>query len=403
MAIYYVSNRGCDRSDGLTENSPWKTIEQVNAKAQSGDEVRFRRGDIFYGQLTPPAGLTVSVYGEGKDKPTISQYKFPRADSWKQESDTVWRLDLSNPDNLTGNTAQMDTNVGFLRVDGEIFPRRRFDGAPFERQWDFRCEGQYLDIYCEGNPAELAGEIAIACNIGCVRFANDLRMEEIILRGSGGHGISGTVRGAYIADCEFHELGGSVLPGYPVPNTRYGNGVECWSNSADVTVERCRFSGIYDVAITMQGNGVKSGWENMLFRDNVMWNNQQCFEIWSSGKLPNTGFKNCIFERNVCLDSGWCWSYDVRPNKECAAALLLYGLECPLCDILVRNNVLANSRVAPIYKSGGAGQIPDDYRIVDNTILLAGDQPLNHRQESDEVYRAFYDKIAADNRIFISK
>jgi len=393
---------GCDDHDGLTPSTAWKTIDRVNASVTGGDEVRFRRGDTFYGRLKPPAGLTFTAYGEG-EKPTISQYKLPHSGSWKPVAPKVWALDLSDPTGFSGNTTQLDTNVGFLKVDGVIYPRRRFDGAPFERQWDFRCEGSLLQVYSEGNPAELAEEFCIACNIGCMGFADNLRVEGILFRGSGGHGISGTVRGACIADCEFHELGGSVLPGYPTPNTRYGNGVECWSDSADVTVERCRFSGIYDVAITMQGNEVKSGWENMLFRDNVMWNNQQCFEIWSAGKLPGTGFRNCVFERNVCLDSGWCWSYDVRPNKDCAAALLLYGLECPLCDVVVRNNVLANSRSAPIYKSGGAGQIPADYRIVDNTILLAGDQPLNHRQESDGVYRAFYDKIAADNRIFIQK
>ena len=128
--------------------------------------------------------------------------------------------------------------------------------------------------------------------------------------GTGAHGLQGTVHNATIRNCEFHEIGGSELS-YVLKETRYGNGIECWTDSSDVLVENCRFSGIYDVAITMQGNEVTQGWTNMIFRNNVIWNCQQCFEIWSLGDLPNPGFKNCVFENNVCIDSGYGWSYEV--------------------------------------------------------------------------------------------
>ena len=48
--------------------------------------------------------------------------------------------------------------------------------------------------------------------------------------------------------------------------------------------------------------------------------------------------KNCSFLRNRCVDTGYCWGYDARPNKEVAAPLLAYAMEnanrrmgCNLC------------------------------------------------------------------------
>lgn len=52
MSKYYISTIGNDAADGLSETSAWKTIEKVNtAILQPGDEVRFRCGDKFSGEL----------------------------------------------------------------------------------------------------------------------------------------------------------------------------------------------------------------------------------------------------------------------------------------------------------------------------------------------------------------
>lgn len=399
MAEYYLSAAGCDSSDGLSPETAWQTIFKLNQSICAGDTVRFRRGDTFYGNIRPPRGTFLTDYGTG-EKPVISQYKFALKDAWEDCGGNLWRIDLTNTANYTGNVYDLDANAGFLLVDGVVYPVKRFEEADLADQWEFFSTDTAVIVYSREHPAALANEIGIACNIHCVIFNDNLRVENLAFNGTGAHGICGSVRGAVVRNCDFINLGGSLLPGYFRPNTRYGNGLECWTDSSDVLVEDCTFTGIYDVAITMQGNEVTSGWENMTFRRNLIYNCQQSFEIWSSGDKPGTGFKNCRFEDNVCLDSGWCWGYDVRPNKDVSCHLLLYHLDCPLCDITVTGNLFSGARLCAVWKRGGCTQIPKEYRIVGNTFVLDREEELcNHGEESSEVYEAFIEQLRKDNRI----
>ena len=404
MATYFISASGSDTNDGLTPNTPWQTISKANASVKCGDTVNLKRGDTFFGQIRAPKDnnaeiTTYSSYGKGA-KPVVSQYKTAKSGAWEDYGNGVWRIDLTDTNKFDGNVTELDTNVGFVKVDGTIKPRKFFELDKLEEQWDYYNDKQFVYVKSSENPSLLSKDIKFACNIICMPFADNILVEDIIFIGSGSHGISGTVNHATIRNCEFHELGGSELTTHFRPCVRYGNGVECWTDSSNVLVENCRFSNIYDVAITMQGNNVTRGWVNMTFRNNAIWNCQQAFEIWSSGELENTGFQNCVFENNVCIDSGYSWGYDVRGNKQFSTHLLLYQIECPLCDVTVRNNTFYNARIAPIVKSYGPQQMPSDYKIVNNLFLIAPDQDIILRvKTTDEEYQEFYKKIAKDNRI----
>jgi hypothetical protein len=50
-ATYYVSNDGSDANEGLSQESPWQTIDAVNAATASGDSVLFERSGLFRGQV----------------------------------------------------------------------------------------------------------------------------------------------------------------------------------------------------------------------------------------------------------------------------------------------------------------------------------------------------------------
>ncbi|MBQ7922848.1 MAG: right-handed parallel beta-helix repeat-containing protein [Clostridia bacterium] len=405
MPTYYVAGHGCDTNDGLTSETPWKTIAKANQTISCGDTVCFRRGDTFYGAILPPDQpdggefTTYSAYGDGP-KPVVSQFKIANKDAWESCGDHIWRLDLLDTGKFTGNITEMDTNIGFIKVSGKIYGCNSFTPEKLENDWDFCADEQYIYIKSEENPGERSDDIRIACNIRCVTFADYLKVENIVFNGTGGHGIAGMIiRHAHIDNCEFHEIGGSVLDGFGT-NVRYGNGIECWTDSCDVLIENCRFSQIYDVAFTMQGNEVTKGWRDITVRNCVMWNNQQSFEVWSDGNLPDTGFVNCVFENNTCLYAGYGWSYEVRPDKENSSHLLMYHLVCPLNGIEVRNNTFAGARLHTIFKAGGPGYVPEDYHLTGNTILRPAGQPLINREDaSDAVYEAFCDRIAGENRI----
>jgi|GEM_PF-1788366 len=78
QSAYFVSSAGSDANDGLSPDTPWKTLSKVNAASlQPGDSVLFRRGDVWRQMLKPPAGgtaaspITFGAYGTGEN-PRIS-------------------------------------------------------------------------------------------------------------------------------------------------------------------------------------------------------------------------------------------------------------------------------------------------------------------------------------------
>ena len=78
----------------------------------------------------------------------------------------------------------------------------------------------------------------------------------------------------------------------------------------------------------------------------------------------------------------------------------MYALECPLCDVTVRNNTFYRARVTPIFKSKGLQMIPKGYRVVANTFFIDPGQDVAFRYSiTDSEYREFYDRIASENCI----
>ncbi len=56
-ATYYVdATNGNDSNNGTSESTPWKTISKVSAsRFNPGDQILFKRGQIWRGQLIPPS------------------------------------------------------------------------------------------------------------------------------------------------------------------------------------------------------------------------------------------------------------------------------------------------------------------------------------------------------------
>lgn len=407
MSTYYISCDGCDNFDGLSENTAFRTINQLNKVIKGGDAALFKCGDTFYGNIKAPAGLsqenptTFSSYGEGK-KPVITQYKIMKDASWEKYGEGIWKTNLYNTDNYTGNIYDMDANAGFLLVDGEVYGYKKFEIKDLKNRWDFLSDNESGDLFinCDKNPAEASKDIRVACNIRCIFFTDNLCVKGLTFTGTGGHGIAATSRSAYVGDCDFINIGGSQLYGFFIPNTRYGNGLECWADSQDILVENCKFTGIYDVAITMQGNNAQIPWKNIHFKNNQIWNCNQSFEIWSAPVTPDIGYENCSFENNVCVNAGFGWSNDPRPDKGNAAHLLIYNVESDLCDIKVKNNYFYTSLDAPIFKNGGADMFPKEYNIKDNTFILKKGQDILHKVVEDSRREEFEKAIKNNNNVF---
>lgn len=100
-ASYYVSDAGDNSNSGTTEKTAWRTIDKVNtASLRPGDQVLFRRGDVFRGQLQiresgkPEKPIVVAAYGVGA-KPVLSG-AIP-VTSWTPYRNGIYKASQTNP------------------------------------------------------------------------------------------------------------------------------------------------------------------------------------------------------------------------------------------------------------------------------------------------------------------
>lgn len=408
--VRYVSADGDDANDGLTEKTAWRTVPRLAKGLPAGGEGRLRRGDTYYcGRLFFRSGLDaehrtkLTAWGEGP-APVLSAYMIPSNDPsvWKPAGEHLWSYVPTADKGLRGNTTVVNGNIGFLKIGDRIWARKFFKVGQLARQWDFYDDHTTLTVWSERNPAEMAKDIRLAPNMRVITFVNHLEVRGIDVRGTGGHGASGSGCDLRFIDCGFHEIGGSHLAGHGAGVSRYGNGIECWANSKDVLVKGCRISEVYDVAFTMQGPSPKFSWENIHVVDCTISNCTQAIEIWIKRSAPGIGFRNCSFERNLCVNTSRSWGYETRPDKAGGTPLLLYNMETDTCDLLIKDNRFVNSQGALICFWRGLGTLPAGYRIVDNVIEGAADAPICCQPGKDPAASAAREKqIRAENKFVV--
>ena len=386
IEVRYLASNGDDSKDGKSPETAWRTVERLNASLPPGGVARLRCGDVFYGQIEVSGGIdkehrtVVTSFGSGA-KPIISCTKNLRDDPavWQSSgfsSYNQWYVDLSNPWNYAG-IASADANPGFLLVDGVVKPWKRFSRHDVNRQWDFAGEDGRLYVYSTNNPACLSHDIRVAVNVHGLHFASHTMVSNIAVRATGAHGMYAgwsptPTTDIRVMDCTFENIGGSELIGYGRLHggfrVRYGNGVEFGSNCADAIVERCTFSGIYDVAFTMQGCPSETSWSDIHMRHCLVRDSSQAFEIWCKGAPPGMGFVRCSFTDNRMINVGGGWGALVRPNRQTATPLLVYAMDTDTVDIAVTRNVFENAPLGLIYRRGGIEAMPSGYRIYDNVV-----------------------------------
>ena len=104
-ADYFVSPSGNDANDGLSEDSPWATLQKVNrTQFEPGDRVLFQRDGVwrvpahsFVGNavLHPSSGnaempVTYSAYGEGKKPLILGSVSASDERDWLEVSPNIW-------------------------------------------------------------------------------------------------------------------------------------------------------------------------------------------------------------------------------------------------------------------------------------------------------------------------
>lgn len=371
----YLSMRGDDNNDGLSLAKPWKTIKELKPNTT----YLFSRGDTFYFPIRLVANpsvkdrIVIDSYGKGP-KPVISLYKKIENKKWVAEKDNVWKIDLKNKENYTGYTSSTNSNVGFIKVDNQIFGYKFKDVASLKKNWDFYSDSQFLYVYSENDLSEMSESIQIATNATIVQLSDNMEVRNIKIMGTGGHGIQGTsVKNITIKNVDITEIGGAILPNFGNGFVRYGNGIELLMSAGNCKISGCFISQVYDSGFTMQGKGENTYFENIVFERNRLENNEQSFEYWIKGW--KSGYKNCRFINNTCSDAGFGWSHAVRPEKNVGVHILTYELETDVLDISIIGNKFINALNGLIYSKNLERETPI-FKAKNNQVRLSGQTPI---------------------------
>jgi hypothetical protein len=93
---FHVAATGNDANDGLAEQSPWRSLNKVNAAAlEPGDTVLFKRGDTWRGQLVPQSGedgspITYAAYGQGSKPLLLGSVSCSDPRDWQHDGGNIW-------------------------------------------------------------------------------------------------------------------------------------------------------------------------------------------------------------------------------------------------------------------------------------------------------------------------
>jgi len=387
MTDYYISAAGSDSNSG-SYSSPWQTLGRANtAFSASGlgrkDRVLFRRGDTFYGHLSPPSGLDptkpgwlrISSYGDDSDLPVISGYKILNtAAGWTEHSTGVWKVDYAAGNvgtTFTGNGVGSNygtADVGFIKVDGVIKGVKRASLGALANQWDFYSSGTMLYVKSSAKPTTLAADVRAAVDDDAARLHACTEVSDITFEGFG-NGIytpptGGTPGRTRVLRCTIREMGGGYIDG--LTEVRYGNGITIWHNAKDVLVEGNTIHDIYDAAYSIQGSGAVS-FENVLIRRNLTYRCSQGEEYtYFSGTGP--GFINCRSEYNTHLFPGYGFGGDTRPDTSARDGLQSYQWgdigSGYTGDVSIRRNVYYDCRSSYSLHARVPLGLKSDYNVI---------------------------------------
>ena len=339
---------GRPASDRVWRIEPLMTLDEVNElDVKPGEQVLFRRGGVWRGQLQPRSGkpgcpIVYGAFGEGP-KPVIQQsYARDAAVQWRQvavgsSGRKLWRTE-------TDAAADIGNVIFDGGAAGCAFKKGTLDAVAADL--DFWCDPKTFAVFLksEKNPATRFKSIELCEKAHCIEEAkmHDVVYDGLHLRYSAAHGIGGDgVKRITVRNCDISWIGGGYLYYDKKGNgVRYGNGIEFWANCEDVLVESNRVWECWDAALTNQSNQDGAVQKNVVWRGNEVWNCEYSYEYWQQGE--NAWTENVRVEDNRFRDAGRGWGHRQRWNPN-AAHLMFYDTTAETKGFVVRNNVFSRS------------------------------------------------------------
>lgn len=332
-----------------------ETVEDLkNAVSKSGTKTIFlKRGNTYRStsEIALNSNTTLSAYGEGAKPEIIGSAKDYATSTWTDNGNNIWSVSLGSSSEV-GNIYLFKGNevisgVGFTgnRSKGTV---RFTSDAELANQGDYYQSGRTLKIYSVGNPATVYDRIEIAQSHTLLGLANNVTVENIAVKYSGGHGMQGSnnLQNVTVRYCEVAYVGGRTNNGQGDP---LGNGIEFGNGGSNLEASYNYVYQCYDSAITPQAYDAGKNFENVRITNNLLTNNFYGLEIWGTS---NSLLKDILVEGNIIANTGYCWSFEQRPldgNIAMFSAHIYGGRNTYNANannsIIIRNNTFSNARV----------------------------------------------------------
>ncbi len=156
---YYVDPAGSNANDGLSPQTPWRTLLKVGISTfQPGDQILFKRDGVWNEWLTPPSSgapgnpIKFDAYGNGQ-APRFTGFYAANTSQWAHTSTNVWQMTLA--------AAQAISLLKFVQF-GSIWGTAQTSVAALanDRDWYYDGTAQVLSVYSsQGNPVAAFGGV----------------------------------------------------------------------------------------------------------------------------------------------------------------------------------------------------------------------------------------------------
>ena len=331
---YYVSNSGNDTANGLTEGTAWQSLTKVNGFTfVAGDNIYFKRGNTWFGQLTPKSGTSGNhtfwgAYGTGA-KPILHQSILLTSGDWTDEGSGLWSYttvtEIGNVlFNSNASAGIRKWSTGTLTTQGDYY-------------YDFTLDKLYLksssipSTYYSNVRVLLANRVVELAGVNYATFDN------LDIRYSGFDGIGNTsisTTGITITNCDISWCGGRMF----TESTRLGNGVSFWRNVSNIIVTNCRIWECFDAGITWQYTDAVSGVieTNITVKNTQIWNCEYGIEYFN--RSPSGESSNILIENNTIYGSGLGWGHSQRTDPT-GRAIRLAGTPTNTTNFVIQNNI----------------------------------------------------------------
>ncbi len=369
-STYYISYRGSDANDGLSPQTPWKTVTNLNngTTVSNGSVILFERAGIYRNvSIRLNQGVSVGAYGEGP-KPQLFAGDKSYADEslWTQTSTpNVWSTTVSNVAPLHGESSSLkpsSADIGNIIFDHgakTASENKQLSLDKLEKEYDFYFEpsNSTVYLYLSENPASRHSSIEMAPNKHIIRVAtNDHVIENVCLKYTGAHGISSSgPKNLIVRGCEIGYIGGARLNN----GVRYGNGIEFFGSNSGCVAENNWIYQCFDAGYSNQGSGLHEG---IKVQGNLIEYCVYNIEVWVDQKDASKCLSNCSYTDNICRFAGYGFGSYQRMNSSAEAAnVFMYSYVVFSKNTMFSNNVFdcsSHMLVSVAYPNDSQGRGP---------------------------------------------